>query len=78
MKYDLLLSGGEVLDPAAGLHGLVDIGIAGGKIVAAAPSLPASEASRTISDASTVTAKRRLIAQMTVKDGRVWYDRPVE
>ena len=78
MKYDLLLSGGEVLDPAAGLHGLMDIGIAGGKIVAVAPSLPASEARRMITDGSTVTAKRRLIAQMTIKDGRVWYERPAE
>jgi len=49
MKYDLLLSGGEVLDPGAGLRGVMDIGIAGGKIVAVAPSLPAPEARRTIS-----------------------------
>ena len=55
MKYDLLLSGGEVLDPGAGLRGVMDIGIAGGKIVAVAPSLPASEARRTIS------AKGRLV-----------------
>jgi predicted amidohydrolase len=107
MKYDLLLSGGEVLDPAAGSHGLMDIGIAGGKIVAVAPSLPASEARHTIGAKAgvmapglvdihahisvnahdmagdthrfcTVTAKRRLIAQMTIKDGRVWYERPAE
>jgi hypothetical protein len=32
MKYDLLLTGGDVLDPAGGLRGLMDIGIAGGKI----------------------------------------------
>ncbi|HJU18504.1 MAG TPA: amidohydrolase/deacetylase family metallohydrolase [Stellaceae bacterium] len=49
MKYDLVLSGGEVLDPGAGLRGIMDIGIAGGKIAAVAPSLPASEARRTIS-----------------------------
>ena len=29
-------------------------------------------------DGNTVTAKRRLIAQTTVKDGRVWYERPAE
>ena len=28
------------------------------------------------SDGDTITAKRRLLAQMTVKDGRVWYERP--
>jgi len=50
-----MLTGGEVLDPAAGLRGIMDIGIAGGKIVAVAPSLPANEARRTIS------AKGRLV-----------------
>jgi dihydroorotase len=30
------------------------------------------------SDNNTVTAKRRLLAQMTVKDGRVWYERPAQ
>jgi predicted amidohydrolase len=32
----------------------------------------------TDSDGNTITAKRRLIAQTTVKDGRVWYQRPAE
>ena len=30
------------------------------------------------SDGNTITAKRRLIAQLTIKDGRVWYERPPE
>jgi dihydroorotase len=30
------------------------------------------------SDGNTVTAKRRLLAQVTIKDGRVWYERPGE
>jgi len=55
MKYDLLLTGGDVLDPAGGLRGLMDIGVAGGKISAVAPSLPAADARRTIS------AKGRLV-----------------
>ena len=49
MKYDLLLTDGEVLDPAAGLKGCMDVGIAGGKIVAVAPNLPRNEARRTLS-----------------------------
>ena len=49
MKYDLLLTGGEVIDPSAGLRGIMDIGIAGGKIAAVAPSIPASDARRVIS-----------------------------
>src|ERR1700748_3480285 len=55
MKYDLLLTGGEVIDPPAGFRGVMDVAIAGGKIAAVAPSLPASEARRTIS------AKGRLV-----------------
>ena len=55
MTYDLLIQGGEVCDPAAGLRGAMDVAIAGGKIVAVAPSLPASEARQTIG------AKGRLV-----------------
>jgi hypothetical protein len=32
----------------------------------------------TDSDGSTVTAKERLIARMTIKDGRIIYERPAE
>ncbi len=49
MQYDLLLTGGEVIDPGAGLRGVMDVGIAGGKIAAVAPSLPANQARQTIS-----------------------------
>src|SRR6266700_1633339 len=49
MKYDLLIQHGEVIDPGAGLRGMLDVGISGGKIVEVAPSLPKGEARRTIS-----------------------------
>src|SRR3954453_12926836 len=49
MKYDLLVTDGEVLDPAAGLKGQLDVAISGGKIVEVAASLPKNEARRTIS-----------------------------
>ena len=26
----------------------------------------------------TITVRRRLLAQQTIKDGRVWYERPAE
>ena len=55
MQYDLLLTGGEVIDPGAGLRGVMDVAISGGKIVAVAPSLPTNQALRTIS------AKGRLV-----------------
>src|SRR5712691_11213289 len=49
MKYDLLIRHGEVVDPAAGLKGQLDVGIGGSKIVEVGPSLAANEAHRTIS-----------------------------
>jgi dihydroorotase len=49
MKYDLLLTDGDVLDPAGGLKGRMDVGIAGGKIVEVGANLPQNEARRTIS-----------------------------
>lgn len=42
MQYDLLVSGGEVLDPEAGLRGIMDVAVSGGKIVAVGPFLPGS------------------------------------
>jgi dihydroorotase len=32
----------------------------------------------TDSEGSTITAKRRLLTQLTLRDGRVWYERPAE
>ncbi|MEI7711147.1 MAG: amidohydrolase/deacetylase family metallohydrolase [Rhodospirillales bacterium] len=55
MQYDLLVTGGDVIDPSAGLRGIMDIAISGGKIVAVAPSIPASQARKTIG------AKGRLV-----------------
>lgn len=55
MQYDLLIQGGEVCDPAAGLKGAMDVAIAGGKIAAVAANLPANAAHHTIS------AKGRLV-----------------
>lgn len=49
MKFDLLVTGGDVLDPGAGLRGVMDIGIVGGKIAAVAPSLASTQALRTVS-----------------------------
>ena len=55
MQYDLVVTGGDVMDPSAGLRGIMDIAISGGKIAAVAPSIPASQARKTIS------AKGRLV-----------------
>src|ERR1051326_3114684 len=49
MKYDLFVQHGEVVDASAGLQGQLDVAVSGGKIVAVAPELAASDAHRTIS-----------------------------
>jgi dihydroorotase len=47
-KYDLLLQGGHVIDPKAGLSAIRDVAIQGGKIVAVAPRLDAKDALKTV------------------------------
>jgi dihydroorotase len=47
-KYDLLLRGGKVVDPRSGLHAARDLAIAGGKIAAVAPRIPAADAFKVI------------------------------
>ena len=47
-RYDTLIAGGEVVDPAAGLSGRLDVAIAGGRVVAVAPDLDRSNAAAVI------------------------------
>src|ERR1043166_1655294 len=44
LKYELVIAGGEVLDPGQRLRGKRDIGIRYGQIAAVAPSIPADRA----------------------------------
>jgi dihydroorotase len=46
--YDLVLSGGTVIDPATGRNGRFDIAIAGGKIAAIEPDLSKASARETV------------------------------
>ena len=46
--YDLLLTGGKVLDPSQGIHGKMDVAITGESISQLAPSIPATEAARVV------------------------------
>jgi len=46
--YDLLLQGGQVVDPSTGLEGIHDVAVQGGTIARIAPNIPATEATRTI------------------------------
>src|SRR5262249_27694556 len=47
-KFDLVIKGGEVLDPSQSLHGRRDIGIRYGAIEAVEPDIPAPKALRVI------------------------------
>jgi len=46
--YDLIIRGGTVIDPAAGLHAVRDVAITDGKIAAVAESIPADQAGRSV------------------------------
>jgi dihydroorotase len=48
-RFDLLLRGGRVLDPARGLDAVMDVAVAAGRVAAVAPSIPARAARRTLS-----------------------------
>jgi dihydroorotase len=47
--YDLVITGGEVLDPSQGLRGSFDVAIHRGRVAAMVPHLPAGRAVQTIS-----------------------------
>ncbi len=47
-RYDLLLKGGHVIDPANQVDKVMDVAIAAGKIAAVAENLPASEAGKVV------------------------------
>ena len=47
-KYDLLIKGGEVLDPSQGLRGLRDVAIRLGAVAAVASDIPIARALRVI------------------------------
>lgn len=48
MKYDLLLQGGHVIDPANGIDGTADVAVSKGKIAAVSPALDAADAEKVI------------------------------
>ena len=48
LKYELVISGGEVLDPSQKLRGKLDVGIRYGQIAALVPSIPADRGGQRI------------------------------
>src|SRR6266446_5441769 len=54
--YDLVLTGGTVVDPAAALQGINDIAIHDGRIAQIAPAIPADDTRRIIDVAGNVVS----------------------
>src|SRR5215510_2093413 len=54
--YDLVLKGGNVVDPSSGLNGPSDVAVQGGTIARIAPNIPSVEATRTIDVTGKVVA----------------------
>lgn len=48
MRYDLVIHGGRVIDPAAGVDARLDVAIADGRIAAVAPSLSTGDAAEAL------------------------------
>ena len=55
-KYDLLLKGGEVIDPQRGTHAVMDVAIRDHKIAALEKEIPASAASKVIDASGLIVA----------------------
>src|SRR3712207_3919400 len=47
-RYDLIIAGGDVLDPGAGIAGRFDVGVADGKVAAIEPDMDPTEAKQVI------------------------------
>jgi len=47
-RYDLLIQGGNVIDPSRGLHARADVGLRHGRVAAIEPEIPAVRATRVI------------------------------
>jgi dihydroorotase len=48
LRFDLLIRGGTVVDPAAGRHGAFDVGVADGRIAAVEPALDPARSRETV------------------------------
>lgn len=68
-RYDLLVRGGHLVDPAAGVDGPRDIGITGGRVARIAESLPTGEASRVLDASGRIVTPGLIDLHVHVYDG---------
>ncbi len=67
--YDLLLKGGNVVDPSTGLDGIQDVAVQGGAIARIAPSIASTEATRMIDVTGKIVAPGLIDVHAHVFDG---------
>ena len=67
--YDLLLKGGNVVDPSTGLAGTSDVAVQGGAIARIAPNIASAEATRTIDATGKIVAPGLIDVHAHVFDG---------
>lgn len=68
-EYDVLVSGGHVIDPASGLDGPADIGILSGRIARVASRIPPEEARRVIDATGRLVTPGLVDSHVHVYDG---------
>ena len=74
--YDLLLKGGEVVDPMQGIHSSQDIGIKDGKIAALEKNVPESEAQEVIPLKGKLVTPGLIDIHCHAGDGLAWSGMP--
>lgn len=67
--FDLVISGGHLVDPAAGMNAALDIGIAGGRVVQIAEHILPSEGRRVIDATGRIVTPGLIDVHVHVFDG---------
>ncbi len=68
-RWDLLIAGGRVVDPAQGLSAVRDVAIAGGKVARVAEALPRGEAARVLEAAGRIVTPGLIDVHVHVYEG---------
>jgi dihydroorotase len=77
-KYDLLIKGGKVIDPAQKLSAVRDVAIAGGKVVRIGENIAATDAANVLDAAGKIVTPGLIDVHVHVYDGVTSYGLPVD
>jgi dihydroorotase len=73
MRFDLLIKGGELVDPGAGLAGELDVAVTGGRVAAVDRAIPADSAARVIDAAGQYVTPGLVDLHTHVYDGATFW-----